>query len=156
MKTFATVSPADLRCEYETNPLGLDNSFNHYSLGSVGEWLYRYLAGIDQMPDSIGFKKLKMQPRFGDGISSAVATYQTLQGEVRSAWTLENGALQWKVSIPPNATATAILPDGEYSESGEKLESARGVLQVSRDGGKVSMQLASGEYSFEGKTGGEN
>src|SRR5215212_10497215 len=23
------------------------NSFNHYSLGSVGEWLYRYVAGID-------------------------------------------------------------------------------------------------------------
>ena len=24
------------------------NSFNHYSLGSVGEWLYRFLLGIDQ------------------------------------------------------------------------------------------------------------
>ncbi len=26
------------------------NSFNHYSLGSVAEWLYRFLLGIDQAP----------------------------------------------------------------------------------------------------------
>ena len=26
------------------------NSFNHYALGSVGEWLYRFVLGIDQDP----------------------------------------------------------------------------------------------------------
>ena len=26
------------------------NSFNHYALGSVGEWLYRFVLGIDQEP----------------------------------------------------------------------------------------------------------
>ena len=31
------------------------NSVNHYSLGSVGEWLYRFLLGIDQEPGTAGF-----------------------------------------------------------------------------------------------------
>jgi hypothetical protein len=32
------------------------NSFNHYSLGSVGEWLYRHVAGIEFDPDVPGFE----------------------------------------------------------------------------------------------------
>ena len=32
------------------------NSFNHYSLGSVGEWLYRFLLGIDQ---AAGHRRLR-------------------------------------------------------------------------------------------------
>nr|MDQ3604118.1 family 78 glycoside hydrolase catalytic domain [Actinomycetota bacterium] len=34
------------------------NSFNHYSLGSVGEWLYRYVAGIDQDPGGTGYERI--------------------------------------------------------------------------------------------------
>ena len=36
------------------------NSFNHYSLGSVGEWLYRNVAGID--PEQPGYRTLFVRP----------------------------------------------------------------------------------------------
>ena len=39
------------------------NSFNHYSLGSVGEWLQRYVAGIDLDPDAPGFERVLLHPR---------------------------------------------------------------------------------------------
>jgi hypothetical protein len=33
------------------------NSFNHYSLGSVGEWLFRHVAGIELDPERPGFQR---------------------------------------------------------------------------------------------------
>lgn len=38
------------------------NSFNQYSLGSIGEWLYRYVAGLEQAPDSLAFTRLRFLP----------------------------------------------------------------------------------------------
>ncbi|HMP81383.1 MAG TPA: family 78 glycoside hydrolase catalytic domain [Verrucomicrobiota bacterium] len=38
------------------------NSFNHYSLGSVGEWLFRHVAGIELDPDVPGFQKFILKP----------------------------------------------------------------------------------------------
>ena len=36
----------------------LMNSFNHYSLGAVGEWLYRFVLGIEPATDGAGFSRL--------------------------------------------------------------------------------------------------
>ena len=44
------------------------NSFNHYSLGSVGEWLYRFLLGIDQEPGTAGFGQLLLRPHPGGSL----------------------------------------------------------------------------------------
>jgi alpha-L-rhamnosidase len=38
------------------------NSFNHYSLGSVGEWLFRQVAGIELDPDLPGFQRFPLAP----------------------------------------------------------------------------------------------
>src|SRR5262249_48095135 len=38
------------------------NSFNHYSLGSVGEWLYRFVLGIDLAAGAVGFAHIRISP----------------------------------------------------------------------------------------------
>jgi len=38
------------------------NSLNHYAYGSIGDWLYRKLAGINQLEP--GYKKILIKPRF--------------------------------------------------------------------------------------------
>ena len=38
-----------------SNPLM--NSFNHYTLGAVGEWLYRFVLGIEPDTDGAGFSR---------------------------------------------------------------------------------------------------
>jgi alpha-L-rhamnosidase len=43
------------------------NSFNHYSFGAVGEWMFATLAGIDT--DGPGFRKLLIRPTPGEGIT---------------------------------------------------------------------------------------
>ena len=94
------------------------NSFNHYSFGSVGEWLQRYVAGIDTDPARPGYAHLQLQPRPSHRLPSASAAFETGHGRITSAWTLAGETFQWSITVPPNVTATATLPDGAVHEIG--------------------------------------
>ena len=39
------------------------NSFNHYGLGSIGDWLYDEVGGL--APAAPGYKRLRVQPSTG-------------------------------------------------------------------------------------------
>ncbi|UFS58570.1 alpha-L-rhamnosidase [Subtercola endophyticus] len=92
------------------------NSFNHYSLGSVGEWLYRYVAGIDQAPDSVAYERLVIAPRVGGSLTSASAHYDSVRGRISSAWQLEGSDFTLDIEVPPGAVATVVVPGGETVE----------------------------------------
>ena len=94
------------------------NSFNHYSLGSVGEWLQRYVAGIDTDPDRPGYAHLLLRPRPSHRLPSVRASFETLHGCIASAWRLDGEMFHWTVTVPANVTATATLPDGAVHEIG--------------------------------------
>ncbi len=67
------------------------NSFNHYALGSVGEWLYRFVLGIDQEPGSAGFQRLLIRPHPGGSLRWARGSYESVRGLIRSGWRLDGG-----------------------------------------------------------------
>lgn len=82
------------------------NSFNHYSLGSVGEWLYRGVAGIDQAPGDAGFTDLVIRPYLTDRLDAASAEFLAPRGLIRSGWRRqESGDVEMSVEIPPGCTA---------------------------------------------------
>lgn len=89
------------------------NSFNHYSLGSVGEWLYRYLAGIDQPEDSAGFARVRYQPRVGGSLTEVEASYESPRGRIVSAWHRTGDDVEFELTLPPGVEADALLPDGD-------------------------------------------
>jgi len=86
------------------------NSFNHYSLGSVGEWLYRFVAGIDQPTGSVGFERGELRPHPGASLSWAGAVLHSIRGPIGSAWWRDRDSLTFDVSIPPNVTAGIHVP----------------------------------------------
>jgi alpha-L-rhamnosidase len=92
------------------------NSFNHYAYGSIGAWLYSTVAGIEIDPEQPGYKHSILRPQPGGDLTCAAARLQTLYGELVSDWRLENGRFAWEVVIPPNTTATAVLPNGDKHE----------------------------------------
>jgi alpha-L-rhamnosidase len=92
----------------------LMNSFNHYAFGAVGDWMYRYLAGLD--PIEPGYRRVRMQPRPGAGFSSASARHESLYGTHECSWRLAHGKLSVEVSVPANTSATVVLPGGEQHE----------------------------------------
>ncbi len=92
------------------------NSFNHYSLGSVGEWLQRFVAGIDAAAP--GFARVHLQPRPDRRLSFVRASFESVRGRIESAWTLSGETFALHVAVPASTAATVVLPDGRTHEIG--------------------------------------
>jgi alpha-L-rhamnosidase len=91
------------------------NSFNHYSLGSIGRWLYEHVAGI--RPAAPGYARVVVAPEPGE-LEWARATYRSPRGPIGSARRRAGDEFELTVEIPPNVTATVVLPDGRGFEVG--------------------------------------
>jgi alpha-L-rhamnosidase len=129
-------------------------SFNHYAFGAVGEWLYRYIAGVGLNEESPGYKHIIFSPHPGEGLTEAQAVHQSPYGEIRSTWKLSEGKMTYSITIPANTTATVHLPRAkidEISENNQPLRNAEGVLKSSQEIGKVTLQIGSGSYEFSYK-----
>lgn len=87
------------------------NSLNHYAYGSIGEWMYRKLAGINQLEP--GYKKILLKPQFIKGITSVEATFNSVYGDIKSAWTCRGKKITVDVVIPANTKALVYLPEKE-------------------------------------------
>ncbi len=87
------------------------NSLNHYAYGSIGDWMYEKLAGIN--PAKPGYREIRIRPAFIRGITSVDASFDSVYGTIRSAWSCENGKITVDVTIPANTTAEIYLPEKE-------------------------------------------
>ena len=127
------------------------NSFNHYSLGSVGEWLFATVAGIDVDPEEPGGRRLVIAPRPGGGLEWAEGEWPSLYGPVRSRWSLREGTFRLRVGVPGNATATVFLPKGKgpVREGFRSADEADGVRHLrDTEDGRTAYAVGSGEYEF--------
>jgi len=127
------------------------NSFNHYSLGSVGEWLYRYVAGIDIDPEHPGYKHILIRPQSDGGLTHAKASYQSIHGMIASEWRVKDGAFTLEVDIPANTTATVHIVAADpigVTESGRTVDDAPGVAFVRMESGHAVLAVQSGTYAF--------
>ncbi len=127
------------------------NSFNHYSLGSVGEWLFRHVAGIELDPEVPGFQRFVLRPFIGKGLDFARAIYRTMHGEIASEWTRAGGKLTWTVRIPANTTARVFVPSEPgtgVTENGLPVEKAEGLRVIGREGKFFVCEAGSGSYVF--------
>jgi alpha-L-rhamnosidase len=99
-----------LRPDGTINP-GEMNSFNHYALGAVADWLHRAVAGL--APSSPGYRTIDVDIAPGGSLQSASARHMTPYGIASSEWSTEGGTLRTRVVVPPNTTATVHLPERE-------------------------------------------
>jgi alpha-L-rhamnosidase len=127
------------------------NSFNHYSYGAIGDWMYRVAAGIDTAADGPGYKHVTIRPQPGGGLTHVRATLNTPYGEVISAWQLTDTDFRLQVTVPANAHATVWVPGrdlAQMTESGKVLAAAPGVIAVRMEGDAVVAELGAGRYDF--------
>lgn len=104
------------------NP-GVMTSFNHYSLGSVADWIHATVGGLK--PTAPAWHQFEVAPRPGGGLTSAKASHETPFGTAKVEWTYEAGKLSVSVDVPYGATAQVDIPgydkvelrDGHYESS---------------------------------------
>jgi alpha-L-rhamnosidase len=118
------------------------NSFNHYGLGSVGDWLYRTVGGI--APAAPGYQRLLIAPRPGGSLTTATTSLTSRYGPVRTEWRKTGAALTLSVVVPPNTTATVRVP---APAAGAVTAPAEAVPQGYGDGA-AAYTVASGSHTF--------
>jgi hypothetical protein len=122
---------------------GRDSSQNHFMLGQIQEWFYHDLAGIQNAPDSAGFKEIVIKPQPVGDVTWVKASYNSIRGKIGSDWRRDDGKFTLKVSIPANTTATVYIP--AQSASGAKCE---GATFLRMENGRATFAIESGDYTF--------
>ncbi len=127
------------------------NSFNHYSLGSCGEWLYGTVAGIDLHPSAPAYKKILIRPRPGAALTHASGKLESIHGEIASSWSKHEGGFALNVAIPANTTAEVHVPasnPAEVMESGQAAATAAGITFLRMENEAAVFDVVSGRYRF--------
>ncbi len=128
------------------------NSFNHYSFGAVGSWMYNYSLGIRR--GEPGFKRFELRPE-PDPTGQMVwakGYYDSMYGRISSEWQVDGDQLIYRTTVPPNTSAILYLPASDpkkVEESERKARKADGVEFLRYENGLAVYELVSGTYEFQ-------
>ena len=90
------------------NPEGM-NSYNHYAYGSVMEFVYRRVAGIE--PTEAGFRKVRIAPVPAEGLDEVRASYDSVHGKITAGYARKDGKITYFATVPPAIQAEIVLPN---------------------------------------------
>jgi alpha-L-rhamnosidase len=92
------------------------NSFNHWALGAVGEWMMQTLVGIQ--PIEPGWTHFRLAPVPGGTLSFASGHFDAPTGRIESSWKRDGEKTTYRFRVPANTRATVELPGREPFEVG--------------------------------------
>ena len=132
---------------------GSDNTYslNHPMFGSVSQWFYQWLGGIQPAPEAVGFDRILIRPQFVKDLTWVKCTYNSVRGRIVSDWRRESDRVTMDIEIPGNATALVYVPSDhpeQIQESGRLASEATGVEFIRTDGKTAVYRVGSGSYSF--------
>ena len=89
---------------------GVMISYNHYASGAVGDFLYRRVLGVE--PIEAGYRKFRVCPVLGGGMSEAKGSVKTPYGKIEVHWEKQGGVFSVSVRVPVGTACELTLPDG--------------------------------------------
>jgi alpha-L-rhamnosidase len=140
-----------------------ENSHNHQMFGSITEYFYKFLAGIQSPMEgntAKGYRQTHIEPHIPQELSFVNASVETVSGKVVSNWKKEAGSFIHEIEIPANTTATVALPVSAVEnitvfEGNEKIwenntfvEGVSGVHEITRENDRLIVKTGSGKYRF--------
>ncbi len=87
-------------------------SLNHYSKGAVIAFLHRHVGGVQLLEDGPAYRRFRIAPQPGGGLTQAQVRHDSPFGTIESEWAIDDGRLTLSVTVPPGTTAVVILPGG--------------------------------------------
>ena len=122
------------------------NSFCHYAFGSVGQWMYRHILGIQPSEDVPGFRRFIIRPLPGGGLTWAAGSHDCINGRIETRWTLSDGEYRLEMTVPPNTSATVWVRADD--PAAVKPEPARECGDRTEREGFALFEVGSGAYRF--------
>ncbi len=88
------------------------NSLNHYAYGSIADWMYRCVCGLNPSEKAPGYKKAVIRPQPHPRLGFARLSMDSASGRYEVRWHYEGEQLHYQVTVPFDCEAELILPDG--------------------------------------------
>lgn len=88
------------------------NSLNHYAYGSIVDWMYRNLCGLNPVEEAPGYKKALIRPMPDPRLPWAKLKLDTASGQYCVEWRYVDGEFHGSVTVPFDCQATLVLPNG--------------------------------------------
>jgi alpha-L-rhamnosidase len=96
------------------------NSFNHWALGSVGQWLFERVAGLALAGPGWGRVRFSLVPT--PGLEWAEASRKTPGGKASVRWERQGANVRWTMEVPANCTAEFVDVEGAvWAEGGDRV-----------------------------------
>ena len=127
------------------------SSQDHFMLGDAEEWFFAGMGGIRIDFSRDAEHAIVIHPAMLPRIASADVSYRSVKGTIRVAWRHQQGQAILDVTVPPNTTATVILPaavESDVREGAGPALRAQGVTFVRMDGKSPVYRVVSGRYQF--------
>jgi len=124
-------------------------SKNHPMFGSVGEWFYRSLLGINGT--SPGFKTFKIQVQPGE-LTEAKGSFRSPYGEIKTAWQISENGFQQFIEVPVNTSSELWLPltyGNKIAINGKPLEKTVYSKTMEEHHKHTVIKLGSGSYQVQ-------
>jgi alpha-L-rhamnosidase len=118
-------------------------SLDHYFLATYDQWLFEAVAGI--APLDVGYRRIRIQPRFLGALEQAEGRIQTPYGTIAVEWVFRDDRLDLHVEIPIDTTAELVLPP---ELSAVHIDDDEGAGRPTEGTGYSSIELASGRYTL--------
>jgi alpha-L-rhamnosidase len=128
------------------------NSFAHYSLGAVGEWMFKTIGGIDT--EGPGFRHVIIRPQPDAKMKHARVGYRCIGGVVDVSWSWHKKDYELSLSLPPNCVATVHIPAQDVDQVKEgrgKARDAAGVKFICMEEDAAVFRVGSGAFTFISK-----
>jgi alpha-L-rhamnosidase len=126
------------------------NSQNHPMFGSVSEWFYKSILGINAT--SPGFAKFEIKPQPAGDLTWAKGYYNAVVGKIKCDWKIVGTNFYLNVTVPVNTNATLYipsLPDKEVLETGKSSLQTTGLKFKEYKDNYAVFEAQSGNYLFE-------
>ena len=124
-------------------------SRDHAFMGTVDDWLFSGVAGIQAT--SPAFRTVAIKPNPVGDLTSASGDETTPLGRVRSDWTRSGTSFALTVQVPVGSQASVCVPAASaqsVTESGDPIGNASGVTVIGMQGSCLQLHVGSGTYSF--------
>lgn len=129
------------------------NSLNHYAYGSIVEWMYSKMLGINSIEDNPGFKRFKLESKISNKLKYASGVFNSPSGVIESSWKIQdNGEMIFEFTIPFDTEAIIILPN--YPVENITVNDLRLIdssLKFKMENNNVVCRAQCGKYVFKYK-----
>ena len=106
------------------------NSMNHYAYGSVVEWMYRDMCGLN--PAAPGFKRARIAPHSDARIGHARCTYDSAAGRYACGWERTQDGVRYAVTVPFDCEAEFVpeSAQGSLTLNGARVQTQDGGVRL--------------------------